>query len=89
MKSAKLTVTLVYEPGGPGQSFPLVRVTDTRLTVEVAKAAIREATERAEQLERHDEVLSAMERGEADRLRQILKILVPEVVGKGHSAAIM
>jgi len=54
-------------------------VGDRRLLIAVAEAAITEAIERATALAEADEVLGAVQHEEAERMRRVLTLLVPEL----------
>lgn len=76
MQNADLAI--LYEPEH-GRPLTVARVGDRRLLVAVAEAAISEATERATALTEADEVLGAVQHAEAERMRRVLTILVPEL----------
>ena len=76
MQSADLAI--LYEPER-GRPLTVARVGDRRLLIAVAQAAIAEADERALSLSEADEFLGAVQREEAERVRRVLTILVPEL----------
>ena len=76
MQSADLAI--LYEPER-GRPLTVARVGDRRLLIAVAQAAIAEADERALALGEADEFLGAVQREEAERVRRVLAILVPEL----------
>jgi hypothetical protein len=76
MQSADIAI--LYEPER-GRPLTVARVGDRRLLVAVAEAAIAEADERALALTEADEILGAVQREEAERVRRVLTILVPEL----------
>jgi hypothetical protein len=76
MQSADLAI--LYEPER-GRPLTVARVGDRRLLIAVAEAAIAEADERALALGEADELLGAVQREEAERMRRVLTILVPEL----------
>ena len=55
----------------------LAKVSDQRLTLEVARTALAEAQVRADQLADADEILGEVEQAEVNRLWQVLSILLP------------
>ena len=76
MQSADLAI--LYEPER-GRPLTVARVGDRRLLIAVAEAAIAEADDRAQTLGEADEFLGAVQREEAERVRRVLTILVPEL----------
>jgi len=76
MQSADLAI--LYEPER-GRPLTVARVGDRRLLIAAAEAAIAEAGERARVLGDADEFLGAVQREEAERVRRVLTILVPEL----------
>jgi hypothetical protein len=71
-------VAILYEPER-GRPLTVARVSDRRLLVAAAEAAIAEADERALALGDADAFLGAVQREEAERVRRVLAILVPEL----------
>lgn len=73
-----ISLMLVYEPAtskrGP---VPIARVADTALSVMVARAAIAQADAHASELSAIDAYLGELEQAEAQRLRQVLLLLLP------------
>ena len=78
MQSAELAI--VYEPER-GRPFTVARVADRLLLVAVAQAAIAEAEGRASAIAEADEFLGTVQHEEAERIRRVLGILVPELRG--------
>jgi len=76
MQSADLAI--LYEPER-GRPLTVARVGDRRLLIAAAQAAIAEAHERAIALGDADEFLGAVQREEAERVRRVLTMLVPEL----------
>jgi len=76
MRNAGLAI--LYEPEA-GRPLTVARISDRRLLVEAAEAAIREAWDQASALQDADEVLGAFQHEEAERIRRVLHLLVPEV----------
>src|SRR4051812_48786146 len=76
MQGAELAI--LYEPER-GRPLTVVRIGDRRLLVAAAEAAIAEADARAELLCEADEFLGAVQREEAERVRRVLKMLLPEL----------
>ena len=76
MRNAGLAI--LYEPEA-GRPLTVARITDRRLLVAAAEAAIREAQDQASALQDADEVLGAFQHEEAERIRRVLGLLVPEV----------
>jgi hypothetical protein len=73
-----VSLLLVYEPPSTKRGpVSLARVSDQRLTLEVARTALVEAQVRADQLADADEILGEVEQAEVKRLRQVLSILLP------------
>ena len=69
---------IVYESNA-GRPLTAAKVRDQRLLVETAKTAIQEAFERAESVREMDEFLGHVQKEEAERLRKVLEIMVPEL----------
>lgn len=76
MQSADLAI--LYEPEH-GRPLTVARVGDRRLLIAVAEAAIAEAVERATALTEADAILGAVQREEAERMRRVLTLIVPEL----------
>lgn len=76
MRHAELAI--LYQ-GDSGRPLTVARVDDRRLLVAAAEAAIQESRDRATQLAEVDAVLGAVEQEDAERLRRVLGILLPEV----------
>jgi len=88
MSAGLLTVVLLYEPATIKQKlFPLARVIDARLTADVARQAIAEAEARAAEFAGTDVVLGEVERAEANKLRDVLSVLLPGFFPPGGSPA--
>ncbi len=77
MRRAELAI--FYEPER-GRPLTIARVGDRRLLLAVAEAAIAEADERARALDEADGFLGALQREEAERMRHVLGILLPELL---------
>ena len=79
-KTDSLALMLVYEPAtDKGQPMPIARVTDRDLTCRVACSAIAEAEDRADALEATDDTLGLVGRADAERLKQVLRVLMPSL----------
>ena len=76
MQSAELAI--FYEPER-GRPLTIARVGNRRLLLAAAEAAIAEADERARALDEADGFLGAVQREEAERMRRVLGILLPEL----------
>jgi hypothetical protein len=76
MRNAGLAI--LYEPAA-GRPLTVARIGDRRLLVAAAEAAIREARDYASALQDADAVLGAVQQEEAERVRRVLGLLVPEV----------
>jgi hypothetical protein len=76
MRNAGLAI--LYEPEA-GRPLTVARISDRRLLVAAAEAAIREARDHASALQDADEILGAVQQEEAERIRRVLGLLVPEV----------
>jgi hypothetical protein len=72
-----ISIVLLYEPAtAKGRPVPLARIESYRLIEEVARVAIREASDRADILAAADEILGEVERAEVERLRHVIEILI-------------
>ena len=60
-----------------GRAIPLARVADATLVTSAARTAMVAADARADEIGRADVVLGALERAEANRLREVLGVLLP------------
>jgi hypothetical protein len=74
---SNVTVLLVYETPG-GSPLTIARVVDTRVITEVARAAVGAVELRADALSEADMLLGQVEWAEANRLRRVLTLLVPD-----------
>ena len=74
----RVAVLLVYEPVG-GSPLTVAHVSDGRVINEVARAALHAVEVRAQTLAEADAILGELEQAEADRLRRILAVLVPDL----------
>ena len=82
MRTGRVTLVLLYEPDTARQKpVPLARVVDSRLASDVARRAIRDADIRADVLAKTDTLLGRMERAEANRLREVLAAILPDLYG--------
>jgi hypothetical protein len=73
-----VALILIYEPATSQQGpVPLLRLDNPVLALEVAQSAIAEADARAAEFSRVDEFLGEAEYAEANRLRQVLALLIP------------
>ena len=80
MTNGRLALVLLYEPATARQKpVPLARVVDVRLAADVARRAVAEADARAESIAQSDAVLGKVERAEAQRLRDVLAAVLPEL----------
>ncbi len=77
-----VSLRIVYESEGAGKALTAARVTNQRLLIEAAEAAITEAYDQAEAVAEVDAFLGEVHREEADRLARVLGLLVPELRGK-------
>jgi hypothetical protein len=78
MTNGRLSLVLLYEPAAVKQQpLPLARVVDSRLAADVARQAIADADARADALADTDIVLGEVERAEANKLRDVLAVLLP------------
>jgi hypothetical protein len=68
----------MYESNGrANRQIPLASITDPANVAAVARAALEESTRRADVLDASDPGLSAIERAEGERLRQVFGSLLP------------
>ena len=72
-----VSLMIVYEPL-QGRPLTLARVEDRDVLLKAARTALSEMDRRADALAGVDDVLSIVQRGEADRLRRIFAMLLPE-----------
>ena len=80
MTNGRVALVLLYEPAAARQRpVPLARVIDGRLAADVARRAVAEADARAESIAQADSVLGKVERAEAQRLRDVLAAVLPEL----------
>ncbi len=69
---------IAFEPPN-GKAVTLARVANRRLLLAAAVAAIAEADHKAAAMETEHEVLAALQRDEAARLRRALEFVLPEL----------
>lgn len=82
MRTGRIALVLLYEPDTARQKpVPLARVVDIRLASDVARRAIRDADSRADVLAKTDTLLGRIERAEANRLREVLAAILPDLYG--------
>ncbi len=74
-----VSLRIVYESEGAGKALTAAKVTNQRLLIEAATAAVAEAYERAEAVAEVDSFLGDVHREEADRLARVLGMLIPEL----------
>ena len=77
--AGNVSLLLVYEVPG-GRPLTVARVDNSSLLLDAAQTAILQAEQRADALSEADEVLGRIERSEANRLRQVLALLIPGVL---------
>ena len=81
------SLVIAYQvPGQPAQS--VVTVNDPFLLQAAARAALKEAQEKADELAAEDPVLGRLQTAEVTRLQEALKILVPGFDSPHASCAI-
>ena len=73
-----VNLLLVYETPG-GRPLTVARIDDRTLVTKAATAALTAADARAEHLTEVDRTLGLVQREEANRLRRVLNLLVPEL----------
>jgi hypothetical protein len=78
MNTGTVALMLIYEPASSKRGpIPLVRLDNPALALEVARSVIAEAEARAAEFSQADEFLGEAEYAEANRLRQVLALLIP------------
>ena len=78
MNAGTVALMLIYEPASSKRGpIPLVRLDNPALALEVARSVIAEAEARAAEFSQADEFLGEAEYAEANRLRQVLALLIP------------
>lgn len=88
MTNGRLSLVLLYEPAtAKQQPLPLARVVDSRLAADVARQAIADADARADALADTDVVLGEVERAEANKLRDVLSVLLPGLLPLSQGTA--
>ncbi|MFC2172291.1 hypothetical protein ACFLU6_06625 [Acidobacteriota bacterium] len=75
MKEA--TVAIFYRPGGVGDPIPLALTQDGKALRAARDAVLRELEARVGYLEDTNPDLAVLERGELEKLRNILKVFIP------------
>jgi hypothetical protein len=78
MQRAELAILYT---GDAGRALTVARVADRGLLLAAAEAAIDEAQAQAEQLAEADPILGRVQHEDAERLRRVLGILLPELAG--------
>jgi len=74
-------LVIVYEPQD-GRPLSVAKVPDRELLLSAARAAIDQAEVQADVLAGVDAGLGIVQREEAERLRRLLGLLIPELAGR-------
>jgi hypothetical protein len=73
-----VTLAIVYEPEN-GTALRVAQVRDELLLLEAARIAIEEAETGAATIAQHDSTLGRIQTAEAEKLRDVLGLLLPEL----------
>jgi hypothetical protein len=78
-KKMSIALYIVCEPRDRGKPLALARIEDRMALLAAARAAISEAEARANDIDDYDEVLGELQREEAQRLKNSLERLIPDL----------